>query len=370
MEKNRRPLCCCRSRAEHREAVDDGDIQTLPYYGGGKGKYLIIHPSGKTTVEDHRSEGMRPDDDVDNVGQEGDGSENDTSEETPNESVSVSVPGDNVSLAEAKPIGLAIAGVGGEASSKPVATAVAGPGGLAVARPVGTAIAGIAGAEGLVGVIGSGKQKQKITPATSAKKPVNGKTRRTRAEHREAVDDNIRVLPYYGGGKGKYLITNPSGKTTVEDHQPDDMRPDDDDDDDVDDVGQESDGSKKDASEDPSNESVSISQPADNVSLAEAKPVGLAIAGVGGQAISQPVATAVVGPGGLAIAKPVATAIAGVQGAESLVGVMGSGKQKQKITPPTPAKKPATGKTQRSLPYYGGRGTMEWPTYRPSALEG
>lgn len=46
-------------------------------------------------------------------------------------------------MAEAKPVGLAIAGVGGVASSKPVATAIVGPGGLAVARPVATAIAGI-----------------------------------------------------------------------------------------------------------------------------------------------------------------------------------------------------------------------------------
>lgn len=35
-------------------------------------------------------------------------------------------------MAEAKPVGLAIAGVGGVASSKPTGTAVVGPGGLAV----------------------------------------------------------------------------------------------------------------------------------------------------------------------------------------------------------------------------------------------
>ncbi|CRK95818.1 CLUMA_CG009270, isoform A, partial [Clunio marinus] len=48
---------------------------------------------------------------------------------------------DNSSVAEAKPVGLAIAGEGGVASSKPVGTAVVGPGGLAVARPMATAIA-------------------------------------------------------------------------------------------------------------------------------------------------------------------------------------------------------------------------------------
>jgi hypothetical protein len=47
-------------------------------------------------------------------------------------------------------------------------------------------------------------------------------------------------------------------------------------------------------------------------SVAEARPVGLSIAGLGGVAASKPTGTAVVGPGGLAIARPIATAIAGV----------------------------------------------------------
>lgn len=47
------------------------------------------------------------------------------------------------SVAEAKPVGLAIAGPGGVASSKPSATAVVGPGGLAIARPSAVAIAGV-----------------------------------------------------------------------------------------------------------------------------------------------------------------------------------------------------------------------------------
>lgn len=64
-----------------------------------------------------------------------------------NESIQVNVPGKDASVAEAKPVGLAIAGVGGVASSKPVATAIVGPGGLAVARPVATAIAGVSPSE-------------------------------------------------------------------------------------------------------------------------------------------------------------------------------------------------------------------------------
>jgi len=58
--------------------------------------------------------------------------------------------------------------------------------------------------------------------------------------------------------------------------------------------------------------------------IAEVRPVGLSIAGVGGVAASKPTGTAVVGPGGLAIARPVATAIAGVPPD----AVLGSGAQK------------------------------------------
>lgn len=147
----------------------------MPFYGSGKGKYLIIHPSGKTTVEDHKPSSwtgsdVPREDEEENVGQEGDGDSGSTSsEEPPNESVSVNLPPDNASVAEAKPVGLAIAGTGGVASSKPVATAVVGPGGLALAKPVATAIAGIPGAEALVGVAGnSGKHKTKATAAASS----------------------------------------------------------------------------------------------------------------------------------------------------------------------------------------------------------
>lgn len=60
-----------------------------------------------------------------------------------NDSIQVNSPGRDASVAEAKPVGLAIAGKGGVASSKPSATAVVGPGGLAIARPSAVAIAGV-----------------------------------------------------------------------------------------------------------------------------------------------------------------------------------------------------------------------------------
>lgn len=180
-------------------------MQAVPFYGGGKGKYLVIHPSGRTTVEDHKPS-LLPDvskDDDEDVGQEGDGDSSGTSpEEPPNESVSVNLPPDNASVAEAKPVGLAIAGTGGVASSKPVATAVVGPGGLALAKPVATAIAGIPGAEALVGVAGNGgKTKSKVAAAavTATAKPFKqaaGAGVKTKRSAADAVDATA-VWPTY-----------------------------------------------------------------------------------------------------------------------------------------------------------------------------
>lgn len=201
----------CRSRAEHRgfsdEETNEDEVQTVPFYGSGKGKYLVIHPSGKTTVEDHKPlhDDFPREDDEENVGQEGDGDSGTASEEPPNESVSVNLPPDNASVAEAKPVGLAIAGTGGVASSKPVATAVVGPGGLALAKPVATAIAGIPGAEALVGVAGNvGKSKKKaateVTTTAPSKKtvgPTVGKTKRSAALGQGPDDSSAMVWPTY-----------------------------------------------------------------------------------------------------------------------------------------------------------------------------
>lgn len=196
-------------------------MQAMPFYGSGKGKFLVIHPSGKTTVEDHRPliQSMDgPKDDEEDVGQEEELAGADPSPaEQPSESVSVNLPPDNASVAEAKPVGLAIAGTGGVASSKPVATAVVGPGGLALAKPVATAIAGIPGAEALVGVASNGgknKQKAAVAAAVAASphptKPVATphptkpaiKTRRSAGAHAPvadsaAVDAAAQVWPMY-----------------------------------------------------------------------------------------------------------------------------------------------------------------------------
>ncbi|KAL1491297.1 hypothetical protein ABEB36_011915 [Hypothenemus hampei] len=75
-------------------------------------------------------------------------------EEENNDSVAINLPPEDASVAEAKPVGLAVAGPGGVAASKPIATAVVGPGGLAIARPVGTAIAGVSPDQALVPIYG------------------------------------------------------------------------------------------------------------------------------------------------------------------------------------------------------------------------
>ncbi|GJQ70441.1 hypothetical protein Trydic_g22860 [Trypoxylus dichotomus] len=95
--------------------------------------------------------------------------------------------------------------------------------------------------------------------------------------------------------------------------------------------------------DDENSDSVIINLPPDDASVAEAKPVGLAVAGAGGIAESQPVATAVVGPAGLAIARPVATAIAGVSPDQALVPIYVEG-----LVKPTKKKDSAKGTKKTS----------------------
>ncbi|KAL1455486.1 hypothetical protein WDU94_009576 [Cyamophila willieti] len=153
---------------------------SFQYYGGASNRrYLLIHPSGRTSISNKNPvvdvKGDNEDDDQD-VGMEespGDDNQDSSSSSGPDDGVSVQLPPDNASVAEAKPVGLAIAGVGGVASSKPTGTAVVGPGGLALSRPVATAIAGVDGAEALVGIVGSKKEK---IAAASALKPTSKPT--------------------------------------------------------------------------------------------------------------------------------------------------------------------------------------------------
>ncbi|XP_036337331.1 uncharacterized protein LOC118747388 [Rhagoletis pomonella] len=63
------------------------------------------------------------------------------------DTVAVTAPKKDASVAEAKPVGLSIAGEGGVASSKPNAVALSGRNGLAVAAPKATAIAGVSAEE-------------------------------------------------------------------------------------------------------------------------------------------------------------------------------------------------------------------------------
>ncbi|XP_052120699.1 uncharacterized protein LOC113204505 isoform X3 [Frankliniella occidentalis] len=145
----------------------------VPYYGGAKGQYLIIAKpvtaaelAVKNKKKNNKKKPARPghkeeEEEEENVGEE-------TDEKPPSppadtgDTITISQPPPNASMAEAKPIGIAVAGEGGVASSRPTATALVGPGGLAVARPIATAIAGIQGAELLVAAAVGGAQ---VAPA-------------------------------------------------------------------------------------------------------------------------------------------------------------------------------------------------------------
>jgi hypothetical protein len=125
---------------EHRALQE---VKTLEYYGGAKGQYLIIHPSGQMFVSRINIDRKEEEGEEEDVGMEEGGLEGGSSGGS--DSVTIKPPPDNASIAEAKPVALAIAGVGGVASSRPTATAIVGPGGLAIARPVATSIAGVGG---------------------------------------------------------------------------------------------------------------------------------------------------------------------------------------------------------------------------------
>ncbi|KAB0798742.1 hypothetical protein PPYR_06622 [Photinus pyralis] len=90
-----------------------------------------------------------------------------------NENVVVSLPPEDASVAEAKPVGLAVAGTGGVAASKPVATAIVGPGGLAVAQPVGTAIAGVSPDQALVPIYAENEDTPKKDHKKEEKKKIS-----------------------------------------------------------------------------------------------------------------------------------------------------------------------------------------------------
>lgn len=136
----------------------------LPYYGGAKGQYLVVtRPwSPQPAVKKNKKKGNKKpgkpgkpgnkeeeeEEEEENVGEEVTGEDKPPAPPTDSsDTVTIGQPPPNASMAEAKPIGIAIAGEGGVASSRPSATALVGPGGLAVARPIATAIAGIQGAE-------------------------------------------------------------------------------------------------------------------------------------------------------------------------------------------------------------------------------
>lgn len=127
------------------EELNINGVKRLSYYGGARGHYLVVHPTGHMYITGKTRAPTQQKEDEEDVG---------VAEEQPsdggNDSVAIKPPPENASVAEAKPVAISIAGEGGVASAQPAAQAIVGPGGLAVSRPVATAIAGIAGAESLV----------------------------------------------------------------------------------------------------------------------------------------------------------------------------------------------------------------------------
>lgn len=112
-------------KKEHRSAAEEQEEEEdqgpLRYYGGASGFW---DPSTGRRIEEPRA---------------------------PSDSVAIQPPPEGSSVAEARPVGLSIAGIGGVAASRPQGMALVGPGGLAISRPVATAIAGVPVGEAIVG---------------------------------------------------------------------------------------------------------------------------------------------------------------------------------------------------------------------------
>ncbi|XP_030385824.1 uncharacterized protein LOC115632719 [Scaptodrosophila lebanonensis] len=92
-----------------------------------------------------------------------------------NDSVAIMAPKKDAAVAEAKPVGLSIAGEGGVASSKPNAVALSGRNGLAVASPKATAIAGVSPEEAAAFSISLPSRNQLVikSPNLAADKTTN-----------------------------------------------------------------------------------------------------------------------------------------------------------------------------------------------------
>lgn len=106
------------------ESREESGVRTLEYYGGARGQYLLTYPDGRMYVTGKR---RAPTEEEEDVG---------TAPDEPSDSVSIGQPPENASVAEAKPVSVAIAGEGGVASAAPIGQAIVGPGGLAISRYV------------------------------------------------------------------------------------------------------------------------------------------------------------------------------------------------------------------------------------------
>ncbi|KAK3926256.1 2-succinyl-5-enolpyruvyl-6-hydroxy-3-cyclohexene-1-carboxylate synthase, partial [Frankliniella fusca] len=186
-----------------------------------------------------------------------------------------------------------------------------------------------------------GPQREEAPGTRTARTYLPAEARGAEADLELNLPSGTVLVPYYGGAKGQYLIvTQPVSASELAAKKKDKKKParpgHKEEEEEEENVGEETD-EKPPAPPADSGDTVTIGQPNPNASMAEAKPIGIAVAGEGGVASSRPTATALVGPGGLAVARPIATAIAGIQGAELLVAaIMGGGGGSQQVAPAHP----------------------------------
>ncbi|XP_066999532.2 uncharacterized protein [Anabrus simplex] len=171
-------------QAEHRS-----DPESLKYYGGAKGSVLNYEPGvGYVPKWGTVRKDEKPDEEEEGGQEGGDGGGGGQ-----NDGVSIQLPPAGASVAEARPVGLSIAGVGGVAASKPQATAVVGPAGLAIARPVATAIAGVPVGELSIGPGGGQQQQQHSSPMAVAVGP----SRQTGSKYSVLPANTVLLYPQY-----------------------------------------------------------------------------------------------------------------------------------------------------------------------------
>lgn len=158
----------------YRFSQEPEEVVRLPYYGGAKGNYLLVPASQLTSKKEEEGH----EEEIKEEGEKEEEKEEEQGMAGGDDAVAINPPPPGASVAEVKPVGVAVAGEGGVAVSKPIGSAIVGPGGLAIARPIATAIAGVPVSSGgiPIGVAPAGKygfQGFKVIPGIRADQLAN-----------------------------------------------------------------------------------------------------------------------------------------------------------------------------------------------------